>query len=470
MILRGGAVALLLLLLAAPSAAAIDAQVRDAVRGSGEGRILGGLDRANIELTEFTKPQDILFARRLVVTEYRAESTETAKGLPRYSHESHKAVAAWTYQDATLMLLRPGDGANLVIVDNGTVESTLATTSTFRLAPPGTLDAGTGSVNNDPYDPKGRFERREAASVHLSQEYPDLALRGDFTIRVGEMTFCIEERGVHTEHKAWNQRFDTAAASLRNETFFVVDVFGGELRLGVYARRIAMYTPDAAIDLDGTLELLGSDPVTLRGLVHADADAFTPNEFRLSYHATDRLVAESIAPMPDERSTLPWIGTLAFGAVALGSGAWAVRSHRRAHPARLAAAPKPEASAAKPGLAASESAYAKDPGNITLGLDLGLSYLKAGRVQDALPLLLMATQAYPKAEVARYSAGLALLEVGRVQEAVDQLHYAFRLNPLNVARFLKEGPAASHGKHPLVRDLLGRWARVFHDAHHRGYA
>ncbi|MBI2076992.1 MAG: CDC27 family protein, partial [Euryarchaeota archaeon] len=117
-----------------------------------------------------------------------------------------------------------------------------------------------------------------------------------------------------------------------------------------------------------------------------------------------------------------------------------------------------------------ENTYRADPGNIQAALELGLTYGRAGRHEEALPLLLLAVQSFPKVEAVRYQAALALLAVGRAQDAVNHLEYAFRLNPLNVARFLKEGPVVEHGEKPPVSALLRRWSRNFNETSNRGYA
>lgn len=452
----------------------------DQIRGVGDGRILGSLDRANLELTAFTKPGTLLQADRIVVTQWQSSGARlrlTDNIDP--GHERLSKGETWTFHKASLLLLRPAAGAAVVLVDNGTAEVTLATAAAFRIQPPGSVPGESFGFSRDPYDPSYRFTHREPSSLSLHQDFPLLRLRGDFSLKISELTFCLQQGGIDREFRSLTQRAGTdtgpRAAELENKTFYVVDVFGGELDAAGYVRRLDAYLPQLAIDVQGALEIIGDEYRELRGSVHAEAKPLTMDRFEVAYRHLASEPAGSVAlTSAAPASPVPWIGSLLLGLAVAGGTTWGVRQQQRRNPAKAplsaglpATGPPPPAPTT---LAAAESAYRRDPANLLLGLELGMAYLKEDRVDDALPLLLLATQAYPKADVARYHAGLALLMAGRTEDAVKQLHYAFRLNPFNVARFLKEGPAASHGRNPLVRELLSRWARVFHDTQHRGYA
>lgn len=116
-----------------------------------------------------------------------------------------------------------------------------------------------------------------------------------------------------------------------------------------------------------------------------------------------------------------------------------------------------------------ERACRQDPGNTVLAFELGLAYASRGQPHQALPLLQRMIQEYPKMDVARYSVGLSLLELGRVDDGLRHLAYAFRLNALNVARFINEGPALRHGHDARVRRMLSQWSSHFQESMSRGY-
>lgn len=467
----------LLSLLLLPASTALDVQVADQARGSGDGQLRGPMDRFDVALTSFTKPGTILRAHKIVLTEYEGLGAEVGlAGTIRPSHERHKPIERWTFHEASLMLLRPWPGASLVLAHNGTTEATLDAKAQFRIDPPGSIDDQSYGTGQDPYAPGYRFNRRDPASLRVTQSFPQLGIRGDFSIKVSDLTFCLEQGGVHSEFRAFKQRAgsdSTPSVEFTNETFYVLDVFGGTLELGAYARSLTAYMPRLTVDVTGVLEILGDEYRDLRGEVYADARAVGDDRFQVSYVTRPPDArSEAEAVRPETGPGVPWLASGLLALALVGSTAWGVRGHLRQR-APSVGKPVPEALPAQPpsgGLQATEANFRRDPSNVLLGLELGIAYHKAGRTEEALPLLLLATQAYPKTDVARYHAGLALLEIGRADEGVKHLHYAFRLNQVNVARFLKEGPAAQHGRHPLVRELIARWARVFHDAQHRGYA
>ena len=117
-----------------------------------------------------------------------------------------------------------------------------------------------------------------------------------------------------------------------------------------------------------------------------------------------------------------------------------------------------------------EAAYHADPLSDPLALELGLAYANLKRPHDAVPLLQHAIRSYPKLDLARYYAGVSLLAVDRVEDGLKHLEYAFRLSPVNVARFINDGAAHKFGRHAEVRRLLARWSKNFQDARDRGYA
>ena len=181
------------------------------------------------------------------------------------------------------------------------------------------------------------------------------------------------------------------------------------------------------------------------------------------------------------RSAFPYWGlVVAFGLIGTGGGVAVWRGTRKGPPAPLALGGEDVREARTPGaptieppsprtIPSLEQTYRDNPANTVVALELGLAYAKDKRPHEALPLLQLAIQEYPKMDAARYFAGIALLDIGRIDDGLRHLAYSFRLNALNVARFINEGAALAHGHEPRVRAMLAQWSRQFQDANARGY-
>lgn len=416
------------------------------------------------------------------------ENPLAAGNLVRYTHESEGQVenlgpfeltSIGLTEDSYVWLDAPeGAWADAHVVDR------------FLAVPLRTDDlaAPTGDTARE------RFDNRSHEGIKLMATFEELRVAGHLFLLLGEMDFRIQSEQT-TEYSATRKDNSQGGAHVVAETYYILEVTEAELDFGSvplpcwqYTRRVGIGFEGALFDVPAVPEPASPrdplpPPPRRPGLVQGAFEGSLEErggQLSLSFITAPAKafdVAGTVAA-PAAGPNYFWAALFVLGIVASASAAYGLHGHRLGRSLRplAAAAPPPSAAApAKPAPVANdvsslEAAYRADPGNIALALELGLAYGGARRHGDALPLLQLAIRAFPKVDAARYQAGLALLELGRVENAIDQLQYAFRLNPLNVARFVSEGAAQAHGHHAEVRSLLARWSRAFHEAHNRGYA
>lgn len=420
--------------------------------------------------------------------------------IPRYQHAAWGHERRWELGAFELRFVSLDQDAQLRIHTNATLQAEMGTQWGFRLSgsdragvPEGAF-ASTGTT-----DPRNEFYAVPKGQLSLLQETVSGRLTGGFRALILESGFEVASGGASQSFVAESRKDLSGGPSGAHKTtvnFFVLQVPQGSATFRqllaeswVYAPRVdgswdgGLQVPEA----HGTLSVAGGaryfvgeqfdyeGPVGVRAFPKADAGGGTL--VALSLVLDEPPAASASASMV--RSTTPQasLWAIPLGVLVAGAGIGGLVSHvQRVHQvARMAlqratqatgrAQPEPKGS-----LDRLEREFRSHPNKLGVALELGVRYSEAGRPVDALPLLLLSIRSYPRSDAARYHAALCLLQMGRYEEAGRHLEYAFRLNPLNVARFLKEGPASVHGQRPEIRTVIEQFARSFHESSSRGYA
>jgi hypothetical protein len=412
----------------------------------------------------------------------RPESPNT----PLYSHWDSRYVSSTTLKGFELATLRYHPEAMLRVLPTAPRMGAVAPNG-FTVVPatPGTTL---------PYeDPRHAF--------YLEPELPKIRaaldgfeIVGDFVVLIENVEFLVTDSKATNRYDARDSKTGGSSAYVDNVHYFVLEVTNGRLAVSQLVGTDFL-AADAVLGCTGSL--FEMTPVTRVGEVSSPRLIAT-GSFTVRSSVEDGLIAAVIEEMQPQGSAgtattvaVPnggqpyWtlFAIITLTATASGLVVSRLRNTASAGPVVVPVpastpAPQPSPAAArrpespKPGarsISELESAFREDSSDIAVALELGLAYSKSQRPHDALPLLQLAIQAYPKLDAARYFGAVTLLELGRVDEAVRHLSYAFRLNPLNVARFINEGAAEIHGRHPKVRGLLASWSRRFQEANARGY-
>ncbi|HEX9817257.1 MAG TPA: tetratricopeptide repeat protein [Candidatus Thermoplasmatota archaeon] len=333
-------------------------------------------------------------------------------------------------------------------------------------------------------DPRDAYQT-EPVALRLLAGVTDLTIVGDMRFLIEQTEFRVRTETTTDVYRAENTRAsgDETAEQVQ---YFILHVTDARLATTDSPVSAWVYADVLNIDCVGTIFDATPSPSTPAGeisqpvpIATGDLDVSPRRDgdqimVQFTVDETSDAVPEA-ANIGIAQSAFPYWGFIvALGVVATGGGVAAWRFHRK-HPelpeARSVAVPE-AAPVPKRGPRTTqelEQAYRKDPANTVVALELGLAYAKQNKPHDALPLLQLAIEQYPKMDAARYFAGIALLEIGRIDDGLRHLAYAFRLNALNVARFINEGAALTHGQNPLVRAMLARWSRQFQESNARGY-
>lgn len=396
-----------------------------------------------------------------------------------YSNYRSEIVETTEYGSFELDLAGFFDESNVVIMPQAATTPGWATMSApdgFEVKAP----AGETVVRADPRDPYNS----EPPALWFSGAMTDLTIGGQLRLLIEQTEFNVHANGKIDSYSAENERVtgDDTAMQVNYFLLYVTDA-----RIVTKNVPVAVETYADLIDIHcvGTIFDAGastpgatlSEPVPIAsGFLSVsprrNADRIDVGYTTIEAHAPAAASSNiGIAP-----SAFPYWGFLtALGFVATGGGVAAWRVHRKhpAAPESVPTQPSPQAAPRpKPGarsIPEMEHAYRQDPGNTVTALELGLAYARNKQPHDALPLLQLAIQEYPKMDAARYFTGIALLQIGRIDDGLRHLAYSFRLNALNVARFINEGDALAHGHHPRVRIMLARWSRQFQESNARGY-
>jgi hypothetical protein len=463
------------------------------IDGSGDGIIMqaGAFLRCNVRSLD-AAPATFATAARLEVTEVTKETAALrAAGKDLYSDSSGGRRVVGVFNDATLAVSALHGTGDLRIVPNGTLDSRAAAAEHFWIHTPDQPSKEDHAVATDPWDPEFRFYTIPEGYVEVSQRVGQLAGTGAFTLQLKDMQFSV---GSGSQRASFDARarpplVPNDNVSQRNGTYYLVEAVGGSYDTNGLSGRCSSFSKTLDLDLRGSLVVpsangeatspdgpraFSDERLDLNGRLHGSITSApgTKNGVRLEFRQESAPIghAESTsrASMGGPQWILPLSVVGALGLCGVAAATWSPLRHRLG--VLPALAPVPTVPSPPAPLVAMEAAFRADAGNVQGALELGLEYVKAGEHEKALPLLLMSVRNFPKSDVARYACALAFLHAHRDEEAVRHLDYAFRLNPLNVARFIKEGPAHRHGRKPQVEALLRRWARVYHESNARGYA
>ncbi|AOJ64587.1 hypothetical protein WJ32_18585 (plasmid) [Burkholderia ubonensis] len=114
-------------------------------------------------------------------------------------------------------------------------------------------------------------------------------------------------------------------------------------------------------------------------------------------------------------------------------------------------------------------AYALDPANPLIGIQLGLSYFDAGKIQEALQIWQAADQESASTDVRAYLSGLVALAKGDIQDAKLQIESGLSIGSANQALAVNMRTLCAKIDHMLQADgpddadtghiLLGQYSR-----------
>lgn len=494
-----------LLVLAAPIAAAnvtgtITTEEVIDVTGQGEVAFQTGLVALYLNPSNSAPRPEVFWVNggsgRLVEYVIEFYFVDSPDGIPDYMHTRYVNESTWNLDDFDMRLTRLGPAPELRIQSNDTVVARASVEPEIRLAA-SEYNSAPPSKRVGPAHSHAAFYEPPENQVLISKRQVSAEFRGDFRLLIDQLSFQIETSEGLREFAAETRQDSPSAPPMFAKTtlnYFVLHVEQGLVRAADLAAATSMYAPTARADwrgglliphasgtmsADGSPRRLFGESVDLTGQFQAEFSrlrAPQPQPLVAVGLRLDDVPAEAKASRTTSGPFTSW-GSLwvVFGVagVGVGVGGLLLQMHQaRAgaqQPARPAASPRRKAPA-RGSLEALEASYRRQPGRTALALDLGVRYAEKGRHADALPLLLMAIRSYPRTEAPRYHAAVALLNLGRVEEAARHLEYAFRLNPLNVARFVQEAAATPHGRDPTIERVMQRFAREFQEANARGYA
>ena len=342
--------------------------------------------------------------------------------------------------------------------------------------------------------PREEFDVPPNGLARLVQNNSVAAFAGSFNVLIEQASFRITAAG-DTETfstERWHQQAGTSSAW--TQTWYTLRVEEGSYHAAAIQGNLMLRAETFELHHTGSLNLhqasgrilypdvvrsIEGQDIDLAGTLTATSSSVKKSDGAYALRFDFDQVSSEAAPEGGKALSFGanawWPFTGIFGAFFLVGAAlygWRHVPILRATPMPAAEKPAPasQQKARATSLALMENTFRDNPENVQAAIELGLTYGRAGRHEEALPLLLLSIQSFPKVEALRYQAALGLLAIGRDEDAATHLEYAFRLNPLNVARFLKEGPARAHGQKPPIAGLLRRWSRNFHESSNRGYA
>ncbi len=395
-----------------------------------------------------------------------------------YSHYQTQIVETREFGPFKGDLAQYFEGSTLTIMPHGTVDAIvdLGTPMGFEVAARVPVDVR----NADPRD----AYNSDPGAPRLAAAIADLRMTGNFTILIEQTGFMVASEGKMESFVAEDSYTINSEVAAKKVHYYILRVQNGVLRIEQPPVAAQVFSDAMDIRCDGAIYDGGaSDRIDGIGNARRIASGLLTVQPKLA--AEDQIdVRFTVEERPSTpvastnvgvaRSAFPYWGLVAaFGFVALGGGATAWKFSRKPVPDAEPLPTEHSAPAVTPliprAIPDMEAAYRQDPSNMVVALELGLAYTKNKQPNDALPLLQLAIHEHPKMDAARYFAGIALLEIGRIDDGLRHLAYSFRLNALNVARFINEGDALAHGHHPRVRAMLARWSRQFQESNARGY-
>lgn len=436
-------------------------------------------EQASLPVSSFVTGSRLVL-ERAEGTDARIYSEPVSPGAWYSNYNSH-VVETRTYGEFKIDLADFDDGAKVTILPQVGASpgwSSAVAPAGFDVAIP----VGGAELRND--DPRLAFYELPPAPT-LSAGLQNLAIGGDLRLLVEQTTFTVTHPGgVHGFRSHESERLGVGA-SAKQIVYYVLHVEGARLVLNSYPIAARVFANILDLECDGSIfdgsangqaDTGESHSPIASGLLQVRPRLTQENALDVAFTQLERpspMAATNAASVAQSAFSF-WTIFAVLGLVASGGAAgWRLRrapATTSSTASRIA--PTPSATAPRPGprdIPQLEVAYRADAGNAVLALELGLAYAKQKRPHDAVPLLQLAVQAYPKMDAARYFCGVALLDLGRVDDGLRHLSYSFRLNALNVARFINEGPVHVHGQNPRVRAMLARWSRHFQESSSRGY-